>query len=79
MRIDESRGNGGAGEIDHAGPPAPPCADIRPATHGHDEPRRDGERRRRRAARIERDDAAILENPVGGHVHPAHWVPTGAP
>src|SRR4029453_12224555 len=69
--VDEAGDDGGTGQVEHARPPALPRADIGPPARGADPPGRDGQGRRDGPARIEGDDPAGLENPVGLYfIHP---------
>jgi hypothetical protein len=69
--IDEARDHDGASAIDDARPAPAPGADVARAADADDAVASDRQRRRARASRIEGEDAAAAEDPVGGYfIHP---------
>ena len=67
VRIDEPRDDGGAPEIDDAGAAIAPSPHLRAAADGQDAITADGQPGRARPTGIERDDAGVPEDPVGGY------------
>jgi hypothetical protein len=71
MSIDETRDHDGAPAIDEARPSATPGANVGGAADGDDAVAGHRQRRRARAPRVEGEDAAAAEDPVGGYfIHP---------
>jgi hypothetical protein len=69
--VDETRDHDSAPAFDEARPSATPGTNIAWATDGDDALAGHRQRRRARASRIESEDAAAAENPVGRYfIHP---------
>jgi hypothetical protein len=80
VRIDETRDDGRPGQIHNPGSASAPASDVRSAADGHDTAAGDGEGGRGGSAGIERDEAAVLEDPVGGYfIHPFSRYARSAP
>src|SRR5438552_6324812 len=78
--VDEAGDDGGAAHVDDARAARPSASHLGPSADGHHAPAGHRQRLGDGSARVEREDAPALENPVGGYfIHPFSRYARSAP